>query len=107
MTLKWGPQFRVELPPRLEEWLEDIRMQNPHYTNEQILFAALVCGMDLLRHDERLARRLKKWYPPVTTADRFPHVALRILSGKICTHVPKRPPRLYRGISFDEGSGPW
>jgi hypothetical protein len=29
------------------------------------------------------------------------------LSGKICTHVPKRPPRLYRGIYFDEGSGPW
>jgi hypothetical protein len=24
-----------------EEWVEDIRWQNPHYTNEEILFAAL------------------------------------------------------------------
>ena len=81
----------MELTPRLEEWLEDIRLRHPHYTNEQILFAALMCGLDLLRRDERLAWRLRKWYPPVTTADRFPFVAFRILSGKICTHVPKPP----------------
>jgi hypothetical protein len=52
------PQFRVELTPRLEEWLHDVRLQNSHYTNEEILFAALVCGLDLLRPDERLAGRL-------------------------------------------------
>jgi hypothetical protein len=108
MSLKWGPQFRVELTPRLEEWLEEIRLRNPHYTNEEILFAALVCGLDLLRRDERLAWRLEKWYPPpFSTVEHFPLVAIRVLSGKICTHVPKRPPHLHRGISFDEGSGPW
>ena len=57
MTLKWGPQFRVELTPRLEEWLEDIRLRNPHYTNEEILFAALVCGLDLPHQTKEPAAR--------------------------------------------------
>jgi hypothetical protein len=96
----------VELPPRFEEWLEDIRWQNPHSFNEEILFAALACGLDSLRRDERLATKLKKWYPPETTAERFPHVALRILSGRVSTHIPKRASRVYREVYFGDGCGP-
>jgi hypothetical protein len=33
MSLKWGPTYHVELPPRFEQWLEDIRWENPHYSN--------------------------------------------------------------------------
>lgn len=108
MSLKWGPQYRVELPPRFEQWLQEIRDRHPRYNEDEILFAALACGLDWLRRDERLALKLNKWYPPpFSTAEHFPHVALRILSGKICTYIPKRPPRLYRGIPFGDGCGPW
>ena len=46
-------------------------------------------------------------YPPETTAERFPFVAIRILAGKVCTHVPKRPARIRRGLIFGDGCGPW
>jgi hypothetical protein len=107
MSLKWGHTYHVELHERIDDWLEEIRYRHPHYTSEEILYAAVVCGLDWLRRDEKLAWRLKKWYPPVTTADRFPFVAFRILSGKICTHIPKRPPRLNRGFYAGDGCGPW
>jgi hypothetical protein len=63
MSLKWGRHtYHVELHYRFDEWLEELRDRHPHYTAEEILYAALVCGLDWLRRDERLAKKLKKWY---------------------------------------------
>ena len=39
-------------------------------------------------------------YPTDTTAERFPHAALRFLSARISIHISKRAPRLYRDIYF-------
>ena len=105
--MKWGQSFHVELPKRYEAWLEDLRDRYPKYSNEEILFAALVCGLDWLRRDEKLAMKLKKWYPPETTAERFTGVAVQILSGRLDAYIPKRAPRVYRGIYFGDGCGPW
>ena len=105
--VKWGSIYHVQLHPRFEAWLQEIRDRHPHYTDEQILFAALACGLDWLRRDTKVAKKLKSFYPPETTAERFPAVALRILSGSISTHISNRPPRVYRGFGAGDGSGPW
>ena len=105
--LKWGPTFQVDLPKRFEAWLEELRDRHPQYSNEEILFAALACGLDWLRRDEKLAMKLRRWYPPETPKEQFTRVAVKILSGRICPYIPKSPPRLYRGIRFGDGLGPW
>jgi len=107
MSLIWGKTFHVNLTKRFEEWLEELHERHPHYTREEILFAAVACGLDWLRHDTRLAKRLKTFYPPETTAERFPFVAIRILAGRVGTYVPKRAPRIRRGLIFGDGCGPW
>ncbi len=79
----------------------------PQYSNEEILFAALACGLDWLRRDEKLAMKLRQWYPPETSKEQFTHVAVKLLSGRICGYIPRQAPRLYRGIDFGDGLGPW
>jgi hypothetical protein len=105
--LKWGPTFQVELPKRFEAWLEDLRERHPQYSNEEILFAALACGLDWLRRDEELAMKLRQWYPPQTSREQFTCVAVKMLSGRICGYIPRQAPRLHRGIRFGDGLGPW
>ena len=105
--IKWGPVFHVDLPKTFEAWLEDLRERHPQYTNEEILFAALACGLDWLRRDEKLAMKLRRWYPPETSKERFTCVAIKLLSGRKCGYIPRPAPRLYRGIYFGDGLGPW
>lgn len=105
--VKWGSIYHVQMHQRFQDWLDELHERHPHYTEEQILFAALAYGLDWLRQDTKSAKRLKSFYPPETIANRFPVVALRILSGKVCTHILNRPPRVYRGFYAGDGCGPW
>lgn len=99
--IKWGSIYHVQLHQRFEEWLQELHDRHPRYTEEQILFAALAYGLDWLRQDTKSAKRLKSFYPPATTCNRFPVVALRILSAKICTHIPRPRPDLFFDHKID------
>ena len=107
MSQIWGKSYSVGLTKRVEEWLEELHRRHPHYTREEILLAAVACGLDWLRHDTKLAKRLKTLYPPETTAERCPLLAIRVLAGRVCTYAPKRAPRIRRGLIFGDGCGPW
>jgi hypothetical protein len=98
--IKHGNIYHVQLSPKFQPWLDQEQAKNPEYTEEQILYAALVYGLNHLRQDEKPALKLKSFYPPRTTRELFPMMAVKMLAGRVCMQTTVRRPRMYTGLAW-------
>lgn len=84
--------FHIDLPPEICDKLEDLREQNPHYTQEQILMACCAFGVNWFLEDRQALTKMRQWVwrqSHLTRHEMMVRVGARLLSGRLT--VPSMP----------------